>query len=172
VNGKIYIGQHTGVDLHKYLRRNICDALNGDVSKPYLYNAIRKYGADCFIIEPLVSVKTQEQLDAKEIELIATYESTDPLIGYNVSSGGRGAGLGNKNCLDCHPSEETRLKMSLAHKGHPGYWLGKNHSEATRHRMSVVRKGRLGTFIGRQHSEETKKRMSEAHRGRHISNMA
>ncbi len=81
-------------------------------------------------------------------------------------------------------SEETRKKMSEAHKGNIGFWKGKKLSEETRRKMSLAKKGRklseetkakmsdmhrrIGTgklMEGKKHSEETKRKMSLAHGG-------
>src|SRR5699024_11087229 len=49
-------------------------------------------------------------------------------------------------------SEETRHKMSEAHKGKSGPWKGKKFSEEHKKKLSENHKG----FTGRHHSEETK----------------
>ena len=50
-------------------------------------------------------------------------------------------------------SEETREKMSAAHKG-------KKHSEETREKMSTLQQGNNNPMYGKQHSEETREKMS------------
>lgn len=74
-------------------------------------------------------------------------------------------------------TEETKLKMSVAHKGSkmPPFsaeWRAnlskaqKNKAPAsleTRKKLSDVLKGRVSPMKGRKHSEETRKKMSEVH---------
>lgn len=50
-------------------------------------------------------------------------------------------------------SQETREKMSLAHKG-------KKLPESTKKKLSEVRKGEHNHFFGKSHSEETKRKIS------------
>ena len=61
--------------------------------------------------------------------------------------------LGNHAFLGKHHSEETRRKISEAHKG-------KHHSEESRRKMSE-------SHIGHSVSEKTKKKMSDAQKGKH-----
>lgn len=96
VNGKVYIGQttrslNTRWRLHKS-SRSFCR---------HLLNAIKKYGADSFTIEPIDQADTMEELNRKECEYIAFYNSIDRSKGYNLMSGG-----GNS-----HHSEETKRKL-------------------------------------------------------------
>jgi hypothetical protein len=58
--------------------------------------------------------------------------------------------------------EETKIKMSEAHKG-------KTYSEETIRKMSEGRKGENNHQYGKTHSEETRKKMSEAHKGKTYS---
>lgn len=62
-----------------------------------------------------------------------------------------------------HHSEESRRKLSEAHKGNKSC-LGKHkhHSEETRRKISEAKKGR-------HHSEESRRKMSEAKKGKHHS---
>lgn len=64
-----------------------------------------------------------------------------------------------------HLSEDTKKKISDAHKG-------LRHSEESRKKMSESRKGKNnpmyggnGSFLGKHHSEESKRKMSESHKG-------
>lgn len=58
-------------------------------------------------------------------------------------------------------TEETRKKISEAHKGKIPWNKGKKFSEESKKKMSKVQKGRKR----KPHSEETKKKMSESHIG-------
>jgi len=58
-------------------------------------------------------------------------------------------------------SEETRRKMSEAHKGKCAWNKGKTgiYSEETRRKMSEAQ-------IGKHHTDETKRKLSESHKGK------
>jgi hypothetical protein len=60
-----------------------------------------------------------------------------------------------------HHSEETKKKMSDAHKG-------KYPSEETRKKMSDANKGENNHNYGKHLSEETKRKLSDAHKGKHV----
>ena len=87
-NGKIYIGQ-TSRDLVERFREH-CGNSGTSVS-PKLKNAIKKYGKDCFCVEVLWEKHdcNQEELDAKEIQLIEEFNTLHP-NGYNLTKGGSG----------------------------------------------------------------------------------
>ena len=73
-----------------------------------LRSAIRKYGKDAFQLKVVGMCKTLEhagQLETRQIELCQSLT-----CGYNMTSGGEGS----KNT---EVSDETRLKMSVAHTG-------------------------------------------------------
>jgi group I intron endonuclease len=164
INGKRYVGQHSGADLDGYFKHNIARALRGEKFKPALYAAICKYGAENFKVCPLVIVQTKEWMDYYERALIKAFNTKAP-NGYNLTEGGDGT-------LGCSPTEETRRKMSLASKG-------KKLSQEHRAKISsghlgikpspeAIEKTRQAN-IGRKASEETKAKMSAAGRGRKLS---
>lgn len=91
VNGKLYVGQHVGEHLDKYLRRTVWEALSTSRrSKPALFQAIRKYGSAAFVIRSLVKPADKSQMDEMEKFFIRTLESQNREIGYNISAGGQG----------------------------------------------------------------------------------
>jgi len=149
VNGKIYIGQHCGTK-PSYLG-----------SGKLLKTAIKKYGRENFKREILEYCDNFDHMNEREIIWIARYDSTNPLIGYNLEYGGNGKGKVN---------EETKKKLSKAHKGKKRSEehsrkiaqanKGKKHSEETKRKLSE---------ISLNMSEETKKKMSEAQKGRKVS---
>jgi len=57
-------------------------------------------------------------------------------------------------------SEETKLKISKANKGKPGSNLGKHFSEEHRKNLSKVLRGKPSGMLGKYHSEKTKEKMS------------
>ena len=79
------------------------------------------------------------------------------------------------NLIYLTPEEHTRLH----HKGKPTWTKGKNHSEETKVKMSDAHKGKhhstehkakiSASRKGKQHSVETKAKISAANKGKHLS---
>lgn len=89
-NGKVYIGI-TSVNPEQ--RWN-----NGEGYKNQeFYYAIEKYTWDGFEHEILFERLTKSEAEAKEIELISTYDSTSPKFGYNRHKGGNVLAIGKDN---------------------------------------------------------------------------
>lgn len=139
INGKQYVGQHSGDSLESYWKHCLGHAISKSHDKPCLYNAVRKYGSENFIIRPLVIVETKWEMDLYERGLIKSLNTRRP-NGYNLTEGGDGV-------LGLRHSEESIEKNRTAH-------LGRHHSEETKKKMSASQ-------LGRTHTEETKRRMSE-----------
>lgn len=171
IDGKQYVGQHSGSDLQKYWLRHKYLAINNYNKERYLYRAICKHGFENFEIKPLVIVESKWEMDLYEKGLIKSFNTKSP-NGYNLTDGGEGViGLpkellekrarkiskslmGNQNCLGRFESEETRKKKSEVNKGN------KNALGAIR--TPEYCKQKSESQIGRKFSEETIKRMSEA----------
>ncbi len=144
VNGKKYIGQTILTKLETYFYRNIWRAKSGETGKPFLYNAIRKYGENAFEIEALVVVHSKEDADYYERFLISEFQTQDRSIGYNLAAGGGGKlGLPAWNSGKKNPySFETLERMSESQKlrmkrdGHPA--KGKKYTPEHCQRMSKV----------------------------------
>lgn len=91
----------------------------GYKNNKHFYSAIQKYGWDSFQHEILYKFLTKEQACQKEKELIAYYNSNNSNYGYNQTIGGEGVtGAGGWK-----HTEETKLKMSLGHKGKKVYCI-------------------------------------------------
>ena len=147
-NGKVYIG----ITMRKPEKRWANG--NGYKHNKHFYNAILEYDWKNIRHDILETGLTKQQACAKEIELIAKYDATNPKHGYNNSIGGEYGTLG------VHPSAETRKKMSEANKG-------KHHSAEARKKMSESRKGRIPWNKGVHLSAETRRKLSEAQKGKH-----
>lgn len=93
--------------------------------------------------------------------------------GYKVSSETSAkfslARMGNKNSLGHKHSDESRLKMSLAHKGEIPWNKGIAHSKETKRKISEINTGRTTGMHGKKHSEESKRLMSERRMGVKLS---
>lgn len=151
-SGKVYIGI-TQQNPEKRWQSGI-----GYVGNTHFANAIKKYGWKNFKHEILFSGLTIEEAKAKEIELIAYYDSTNRNKGYNVSPGGSVM------------SEESKEKVRRTRK--------ENGTDKREHyRMLSVwadpekRKQILERMQNKPRTEEQKEhyRASNANRGKHLS---
>ena len=100
-NNKTYIGQ-----TYRSLTNRIQDYRKVKVNT-YLSKAFNKYGFNNFIFEIIDVGYSIDDLNQKEIDYIKQYNSNHRDYGYNIHVGGRNTIVG----------EETRKKMSEAHKG-------------------------------------------------------
>lgn len=164
INGKRYVGQHSGSDIQKYWRRNVVWALHNQGQKRCLYSAIRKYKPENFELTVLGIVHTKKELDYYERGMIAALNTKAP-NGYNLTDGGEGT--------PGHTvSEEGRRKMSLKKKGRPSKLKGVSKSKESNIKNSESHKGKALSEehkksialaqTGKTRSEETKKKMSLA----------
>lgn len=143
---KLYIGQSWNLDERW---KNHCKPCSGC---PKLKNSIQAHGKENFNIKVIWEGEcNQEELDKKEIFFIKFLNTMSP-SGYNLTEGGEGG----------KPSDETRAKMSEAHKGEKHHMFGKKQSEETRAKMSEAMKGENNPMFGKKQSEETLRKRSEA----------
>ena len=179
-SGKVYIGITKKKPEHRW------ENGSGYKKNKHFYRAILKYRWENIKHEILETGLTKEQACAKEIELIAKYDSTNPDKGYNQSTGGECGTLGT------HHSDETRRKQSESlkrayldpelrrkigesHKGVNNPWYGKHHSAETRQKISESLKGRIAWNKGQKgvqhyhYSSDTRLKMSESRKGTHLS---
>ena len=131
VSRKSYIGK--SIDPNHRWRGHQSDAKNG--SKYHFHNAIRKYGAENFVMEILYVTIFLGDIYEKEIQFISKYDTYKN--GYNMTHGGE----------------------------HPPSWKGRKHSSNTKRKISEARKNskpEQNSMYGKIHTEETKKKMSES----------
>jgi hypothetical protein len=88
-----------------------------------LDNAIRKYGCDKFIIEPILYVYNEDELDFYESFFIKEYNSLYP-NGYNLTEGGSSKRW----------SDESRTRMSSIMKDVGGHI----QSDDTKEKISML----------------------------------
>jgi group I intron endonuclease len=111
INNKIYIGK-TIHNIEYRKNSHFCYALTMNYDTLF-YRAIRKYSKDAFVWDVLFTCDDEEQLNKKEIEYIALYDSRNRLKGYNISKGGEGGDNISKN-----PNRDAILKkISIANTG-------------------------------------------------------
>lgn len=149
-NGKQYVGftsRSNRFDTHCY------NASIGQAGA--LYNAIRKYGRECFEYRTLCRCTSAKAAKKLEVKYIAKLNTRAPL-GYNLTDGGDGQ-------VGAKLSYETRQRMSLAH-------MKRQKDPALRARTSKALKGRkksaehvanvAAALLGRHLSAETRARVS------------
>ena len=157
INHKVYIGQSKNIIArcfaHLQPKGEHCVDLRDD---------FQKYGYDNFSFEV---IKQTYDLNYWEIFLIQIYDSTNPEYGYNISIGGNGGNHGPEvnrkisESLKGHKhSEETKLKIGMAHEGRPSHNKGNHLSEETRRKQSLAK---LGTHL----SLERKQHLSNKNKG-------
>jgi group I intron endonuclease len=183
-SGKVYIG----ITKRKPERR--WNNGNGYKQNKHFYSAIRKYHWENIKHEIVKNGLTKEQACAKEIELIAYYDSTNPDKGYNHGTGGECGALGAHHSQEArkrkselmkeeyktgkrvpamkgkHLSEETRRKLREAEKGANNHNYGKHLSTEHKQRLSEALKGANSPNYGKHLSAETRNKLSEAHKGK------
>ena len=139
-----YVGSHSTY--------NIDDGYMG--SGEYLKKSIKKYGKENFKREILKPCKCESEARLLEEYYIKMYNTLYPK-GYNISPTG---GMGNYGGTH---SEETRKKLSIAHKGKKRIF-----TEEHKKKLSLAGK-KWHELIGI--SDETRKKMSKNRSGIKIS---
>jgi group I intron endonuclease len=182
---KIYIGQHKGDDLKKYLSKKYWDAHYYSGKRSHIYAAMRKHPRESWSIHPLISgIESRNELDETERLLIYALKSQHPDVGYNICDGGEGftgpqsesarakisASLREQYKNGRHMSDEGRASVGAKNRQHG---LGRHSSEETRKKQSQALKGNPACasrgMLGRKHSEATLTQMRESAKRRGIS---
>lgn len=160
-NNKVYIGI-TCQGIRKRWRSNGY----GYKKNKHFYSAIQKYGWNN--IEHIIIAENINEKDAYELEikLIKKYKSNIHNYGYNNSTGGEKSAVGVKH------TEETKKKLSEAHKDQKPSFKGKHHTEEAKKIISITSKGRPSFWKGKKLSEEHRKKLSESHKGQKMSEEA
>ena len=155
LNGKIYIGKHQTKDLN--------DGYMG--SGKILKHAIDKHGLENFTKEILFQFDNEDDMNAKEAELI-TEEFVKESTNYNLCPGGNGGfGYINANKMNIHAFSNSDIQKVLSKKGVEKKKLLNSDIEwRTKYsnNMSKSLRGRKATFSGKTHTEETKEKISKS----------
>lgn len=138
-------------------------------------NDIEKFGWGNFKHEIIASRLTEDEAYDMEKELIHKYNTTDPSVGYNRSTGGRNSRGFHLNeefkqklreiNTGKHHSEETRRKIREAN-------TGRSHTKETKRKLSEMRFGENNPMYGKHPSEETRRKIGDARRGFHHTDEA
>lgn len=156
INGKIYIGKHK--------TRCIDDGYMG--SGKWLKRAISKYGIENFAREILHECSSEEEMNAKEAELV-TEEFCLHGDTYNLCVGGQGGfSYINRELL----TTEKRRKRGKIAGSKKKFW-----SQESRDKMAPIQlaniarsheKYKEGTFKGKTHTEQWKANHSNMMKGK------
>lgn len=146
-SGKYYIGKHQTNDLN--------DGYMG--SGQLIRAAIKKYGHEAFDKEVLCVFTTEEEMNAKEAELV-TEEFCSRKDTYNLCVGGQG-GWSYVNSSGLNNLGKDYVSVSEKMKGnkHLSLWNKDRHSKG---------QIRYDNFSGRSHSDETREKMSKSRIGK------
>jgi hypothetical protein len=170
---KIYVGQHKGDNLRKYLQTKFSDANHQVRLQSRLCRSMRKYPKEVWSIQPLVSdLQTRAACDEWERHYIKVLNTQHPAVGYNICRGGEGgAGFAKGHVVTptmrrkiarAHQgrktSLETRQKQRASAKGHPPSRLGQHQTLEAIAKIAAARRGQKST-------PETLAKMSAARRG-------
>lgn len=149
---KVYIGQTNNIK--KRFNYHIEKLRLRKHPNSYLQEAFNIYGEDSFVCKILHEVDDEsfnrDELYELEKKYISLYDSTNRLKGYNIESGGLGAG---------RASYETCKKLSESHKG-------LKHSLETRQKFSIMRKGKPSHWRGKKQTLEHSKKRAEQQIGK------
>lgn len=160
--GKVYIGKTTR-SLNDRLQGHINSADRGDNFK--LSRAIRKYGKENFIIEPIGFAEIRDELNEKEVYYINEYKSLE--TGYNMTIGGEG---GN-TYIDKSDEEMKAIseKISAAlrkNNGNRGQLIGPKNGMYGKHHTPEVKERMSRALKGKKFSKEHNRKISEYYKGR------
>lgn len=148
-DGRVYIGQTKDPEIRwmpcRYKR------------SWYFYNAIKKYGWDSFEHEILLDGLTKVEADVYEALYIAQYRANEKGFGFNLHCGGRSRSGKDSPTFGMKHTEETRRKMSEAHKG----W---KMPQAQKEKISKAMAGRVSPLKGAALTEEHKSRIRSSHK--------
>jgi len=140
ITDKVYIGQTIGtLGRRWYLHKR-----NSKDIKNKFYNAIRRYGTECWIVEIIEEVDNINLLNEREEYWITYYDTFKN--GYNSRTGG-----GQRTFL----SDEAKELISKNHANFSGVNnpnFGKKHTKEAKEKISLVKKGKKNL----KHSERMK----------------
>lgn len=185
---KIYIGQHKGNRLQKYLQTKLSDAKHRRGGSSHLYNAMRMHPKDSWSIHPLISgIEDKKELDETEQLLIYALKTQHPDVGYNICQGGEGFTGPHTEAskrktsakikawhasLTEEERQEQNRKISEANSGRQLYPRTPENEVVRLAAFHIaVAEGKTKSYgmLGKRHSEETLAKMRLSAQARGIS---
>ena len=132
---------------------------------PYrIGKAIRKHGAENFVIAILKVCYSKAELDFWEKHFIKSRNTLSP-NGYNLTEGGEGGTLCAESCaklsaamMGHEVSKETRARLSAINTGKP-------QTAEAREKNAAAQRGEKNHFFGKHHTAEAIMKNALAHRG-------
>ena len=158
VNGKYYVGKTHTSNLQHYWNKQKWNVNHPKwkLSKPHLYNAVRKHGWSNFSIHPLITdCKNERELSHWERVLIKALGARK--YGYNICEGGEGR-TGPQ-------TPETRAKISATKKQR-----GQTTRQMEVWKTLLLTHHNNGLPKGYKHSKETIEKVSASLKGRTAPN--
>lgn len=160
-NGKIYVGQTTKKPTARW------ENGSGYKGCPYFYTAIQKYGWDNFdhiIYKDGLSI---EEAKALEIQLIREFNTTNPALGYNLSTGGDGTPGHTVSAEVREAIRQRQLNMPDEVKDKIRKALtGKKLTAECKKKLSEIFKGRVSPMKGHTHTQGARMKMAEMRKGK------
>lgn len=162
---KIYVGQHKGDNLKKYLQTKLSDAKRQLTRRSHLFNAMRRHPYESWSIWPLVSgIETRAELDEIEKHFIRVLKAQHPDIGYNICAGGEGF------TGEFTPEHRAKLRAAIANRDPEVEKLRRRRlSEIQKVSMVGNTNGRGNKGIPHPKDEEFRQRVSKKLTGRKLS---
>jgi group I intron endonuclease len=139
VNGKKYIGRHTGSEDDSYVG-----------SGKRFQRALKKYGADNFERVILERVEDDTLIKEREQYYLDFFDAANSNMFYNISPNSHGGH---------HGHDLSGEKNPMYGKKHPNH---KPHFGEENGMYGVRRFGEENGMFGRQHNEETRKKLSDS----------
>jgi len=157
---KLYVGQHKGQNLRKYMQTKISDATHQVHLRSHLYAAMRQYPKDTWSIHPLLEVQTKAELDEWEQLLIYALKTQHPDIGYNICDGGEGRNGPHTE----ETKEKLRHVLTGIHRTEEQVQAQKERAKRE-YAESPEYRERLASVRVWHYSDESRKKMSDSHLG-------
>lgn len=165
INNKRYIGVTSKKPEERWSKKERSYAGNNRFK-----NSILKYGWDNFEHNVLFEYEDKELAYAKEIELIAFYDTTNCNKGYNRHIGGNAGFKGQKHSLETRKKISEKVKLAF-NNTNTREKLSKSilaaYEKDPTYRFRVARKSELKDTGIFKHSEETKEKISKSLKGTH-----
>ena len=168
LNGKTYVGQHTGFRLEQRWNKHLSSRTNGHLAASNL-----KYGPDNFTRTILCYASCREELNLLEQFFIAFFHSADRRYGYNKTLGGQPAQRFTKEIrevLSTRMREVWRRRRRIGHRKHAEavkrWWRGLSGGERRliKLRQSLGRSGQ--TITGHTPWNKGKRGLPSGRKGR------